>query len=53
MAQRVNLRTAVHRELTQRRPVSQHPTPSEINSSATRVTGGRAQLEWDRSHGDP
>ncbi len=53
MAQRLNHRTAVHRELTQRRPVSQHPAPSEINSSATRASGGRAQLEWERSHGDP
>ena len=53
MAPRTNHRTAVHPELTQQRPRSQRPVRTEISGSATRVTGGRAQLEWDRSHGDP
>ena len=53
MEQRMTQRTALHRELTQRRPESQHPAPTEISGSSARATGGRAQLEWDRSHGDP
>jgi hypothetical protein len=53
MAQPIIHRAAVHPERTQRHPVSQHSAPAEIRGSSTRVTGGRAQLEWDRSHGDP
>jgi hypothetical protein len=53
MAQRTKHRTPVHPELTQRRPVNPHPTTAEPNISATRDTGSRVQLEWDRSHGDP
>ena len=53
MAPRTNHRTAVDPELTQRRPRSQRPARTEISGSSARVTGGRAQLEWDRSHGDP
>jgi len=53
MAQPILHRAAVHPELTQRHPVSQHPAVAEVNRSATRATGGRARLAWDRSHGDP
>ncbi len=49
----MNQRTAVPRELTQRHPVGQHLGTAEIPGSSTLATGGRAQLERDRRHGNP